>query len=168
MVCPSEVWPAEVSIRQDDPNYPHRIWMQVPSTECQGSLVAPDPATCGPDTNNPDCEKVCDGETTTVTKEAFGTVDEGGDDFWIGLNATAASNGINCLMIGGSIAQGELTTTGSAETEDWKATDAKGDVVTAFAGGCLWVGDPNMDGELEALVLGGTIKLATGFSATKK
>ena len=62
----------------------------------------------------------------------------------------------------------DRTTTGSAETEDWKATDAKGDVVTAFAGGCLWVGDPNMDGELEALVLGGTIKLATGFSATKK
>ena len=167
VVCPSEVWPADVSMRQDDPKYPHRVWLQVPSTECSGNLVEPDPASCGAETNNPDCEEVWDGETITTTREAFGTIDEGGDDFWLGLNATVASNGVNCLLIGGSVAQGELTTEGSAETSDWKVTGAKGDVVTVFAGGCLWVGDPNMDGELEALVLGGSIRMATGFSAAR-
>jgi hypothetical protein len=168
VVCPTEVWPAEVSFRQDDPNYPHRVWMQIPTTECSGMLVEPDPSTCGPETNNPDCAEVCDGESVTTTKEAFGTVDEGGDDFWVGLDAKIASNGVNCLLIGGSIAQGALETTGSAETEDWDAVAADGDVVTVYAGGCLWAGDPNMDGELEALVLGGSVRFATGFSGSKQ
>jgi len=167
VVCPSEVWPAHVSFRQDDPVYPHRVWMQVPSTECNGSEVEPDPSTCGPETNNPDCDKVCDGEAVTTTREAFGTVNESGDHLLVGLNATVASNGLNCIMIGGSVADADLTTEGSAETEDWKVTSGTGDVVTVFAGGCLWVGDPNMDGNLEALVLGGSIRLATAFSAKK-
>lgn len=168
VVCPSEVWPAEVSFRQDDPNYPHRVWMQIPQTECSGQLVAPDPSTCGPETNNPECDDVCDGESTTTTKEAFGTVDEGGDDFWVGLDAKIASNGVNCLLLGGSIAQGHLTTTGSAETEDWEAISTSGDVVTVYAGGCLWAGDPNGDGQLEALVLGGSIKITTAFDAVRQ
>ena len=71
-------------------------------------------------------------------------------------------------MVGGSVAQGDLTTEGSAEEGNWKVTAGSGDVVTVFAGGCLWVGDPNMDGQLEALVLGGSIRLATGYSAKKK
>src|SRR5688572_9782921 len=29
VVCPSEVWPAEVGIRQNDATYPHRIWLQI-------------------------------------------------------------------------------------------------------------------------------------------
>jgi hypothetical protein len=168
VVCPSEVWPAQVSFRQDDPTYPHRVWMQLPSTECAGSLVDPDPATCGADTRNPDCDQVCEGETITTSHEAFGTVDETGHDFWVGLSAGIASNGINCLLVGGSMAKGDLTTQGAEDTADWEATAAAGDVVTVFAGGCLWAGDPNMDGELEALVLGGTLRLATGFSATKR
>jgi hypothetical protein len=141
--------------------------MQVPESECMGQLVPPDPASCGAGTNNPDCIDVCDGETTTTTKEAFGTVRESGESFWIGLNAGIASNGINCVLIGGSIADGDLTSTGSAETDDWEAVSADGDVITVYAGGCLWVGDPNMDGELEALVLGGSVRFATGFSAQK-
>jgi hypothetical protein len=167
VVCPTEVWPAEVSFRQDDPTFPHRVWMSVPQTECTGELVDPDPSSCGAGTNNPECTEVCDGETSTSSKEAFGTVRESGESFWVGLDAKIASNGVNCLLIGGSVADGDLTSTGSAETEDWEAVSAAGDVITVYAGGCLWVGDPNMDGELEALVLGGSVRFATGFSAQK-
>ena len=168
VVCPSEVWPSTVSFRQDDPSYPHRVWMKVPSTECQGQQVEPDPSTCGPNTNNPDCEKVCDGESVTTSHEAFGVIDEPGDGFWLGLNAGVASNGINCLLLGGSYADGNLVNDGSATTEDWEAVSASGDVVTVYAGGCLWAGDPNMDGQLEALVLGASVRFATGFSAQKQ
>ena len=47
MVCPSEVWPTEVDFRQDDPNYPHRVWMQVTKQECSGTMISPDPSECG-------------------------------------------------------------------------------------------------------------------------
>jgi hypothetical protein len=168
VVCPSEVWPQAVSFRQDDPSYPHRIWMTVPSTDCAGELVDADPQSCGEGTHNPDCEQVCDGDSVTTDKEAFGTVRESGESFWVGLDAKIASNGINCLLLGGSIADGQLTSTGSAETEDWEAVEADGEVVTVYAGGCLWAGDPNMDGELEALILAGSVRFATGFSAQKQ
>jgi hypothetical protein len=167
VVCPSEVWPATVTFRQDDPTYPHRVWMKVPQSECQGQLVDPDPATCGPNTHNPDCEKVCDGESVTNTHESFGTIDEPGEEFWLALGAGIASNGINCVLLGGSFVDGNLVTEGSAEGEDWEAVSASGDVVTNYAGGCLWAGDPNMDGQLEALVLGASVRFATGFTATR-
>ena len=32
----------------------------------------------------------------------------------------------------------------------------------------LWAGDPDMDGDLEALVLGASIKFTTGFTADKR
>jgi len=168
VVCPSEVWPAEVSFRQDNPTYPHRVWLLLPTQECDGNLVAPDPSECGPDTNNPDCEDVCDGEVITGTAERFGTIDEQGESWSVGLGVGIASNGVNCLLLGGSYAEGDLTTTGSAEEEDWEATATSGDVTTIYTGGCLWAGDPNMDGELEALVLGAAVKFVTGFDATKQ
>lgn len=168
VVCPSEVWPSEVDFRQDDPNYPHRVWMLVTKQECSGNMVSPDPSECGEGTTNPDCEQVCDGVVETVTNEAFGTIDEPGESFDLGLGLGAASNGINCALLGGSYAEGDLETTGSAEDEDWEAVATTGDVVAVYAGGCLWAGDPNMDGETEALVIGAKVRFATGFAATKR
>ena len=142
--------------------------MQVTKQECSGAMVSPDPSECGEGTTNPSCEKVCDGEIETVTNEAFGTIDEAGESFDLGLGLGAASNGINCALLGGSYAEGDLETTGSAENEDWEAVATTGDVIAIYAGGCLWAGDPNMDGETEALVVGANVRFATGFSASKR
>jgi hypothetical protein len=43
-----------------------------------------------------------------------------------------------------------------------------GTIKTAYAGGCLWVGDPNMDGKTAALVVGASVEISTGFTAVKK
>ena len=169
VVCPSEVWPASVDFRQDDPNFPHRVWMQVPKTVCRGSEVAPEMSECGEGTNNPGCDMVCDGETETVIREAFGVIDHPGETFTLALGATVATNGINCALLGASAATGELVNEGASSSEDWVATDVEnGEVVTAFAGGCLWAGDPNMDGELEALVLAATVEFRTSYTAQKQ
>ena len=168
VVCPSEVWPTEVSFRQDNARFPHRVFLQVPKTECSGALVEPDTETCGEGTNNPDCEMVCDGEVTTVVREAFGTIDEPGETFDVLLGGGVATNGINCILLGISTAHGDLVTTGSADDEDWFVTDVEnGEVVTAYSGGCLWADDVDMDQELEALVLGASVKLTTGYLATR-
>lgn len=168
VVCPSEVWPGQVSFRQDDEDYPHRVWLQLPDQECSGELVDPDPSECGADTSNPDCDEVCDGEVVATTREAFGTIDEPGESWAVGLGVGLASNGVNCVLLGGSYAEGGLQTTGSAEDGDWEAVATSGDVVTHYAGGCLWAGDVNADSETEALVLGAWVRFATGFSATKQ
>lgn len=168
VVCPSEVWPTEVGIRQNDPNYPHRIWLQVPDQQCSGMLVAPDPAECGAGTNNPDCDQVCDGTVTTTTKEAFGVIDNPGETFWIALGVGLASNGVNCVLAGGSYAEGQLDTTGTSEEGDWEVVSTRGNVVTIFSGGCLWIGDPNMDQQLEALVIGASVRFQSGFTAARK
>ncbi len=168
VVCPSEVWPAAVGFRQDDPRYTHRVWMQVPKQVCDAELVDPEPTECGEGTANPDCEQVCSGEMVTEDVEAFGTIDEAGESFQVGLGAGVATNGVNCALIGGSYAQGELETTGGEETEDWTAISTTGDVVAIYTGACLWVADANMDGENEALALGATVRFATGFTAKKR
>jgi hypothetical protein len=169
VVCPSEVWATEVAIRQDDAMYPHRIWLQVPEQTCDGALVDPDPAECGADTLNPDCEQVCDGEITTTTKEAFGTIDEPGESFTLLLGAGIATNGLNCVLVGGSVARGPLTTSGTAEDGDWVVEEVRGGTIdTTYAGGCLWAGDPDMDAELEALVLGAKVSISTGYAATRR
>ena len=43
-----------------------------------------------------------------------------------------------------------------------------GVVTIGYAGGCLRAGDPNMDSQLQALVIGASVKLTTGFSATRQ
>lgn len=168
VVCPSEVWPATVGFRQDDETYPHRVYLQLPTQECSGRLMRPLPRDCGEGTTNPECEMVCDGEVTVGTTERFGTIDEPGENWRALLGAGFATNGINCALLGLSVAEGNLTTTGSAEDGDWEATATAGDVTTVYGGGCLWAGDPDMDGELEALVLGASVTFETGFSAAKR
>lgn len=168
VVCPSEVWATEVSIRQDDPMYPRRAWLQVPTQTCNGTLVDADPTMCGPGTVNETCEQVCDGEIVTTTAEAFGTINNAADEFTFLLGAGVASNGINCVLLGGSIARGDLVNSGSAETMDWRVESTDGQVITEYGGGCLWAGDPDMDGDLEALVLGAKVRFSTSFNADRR
>lgn len=169
VVCPSEVWETDFAVRQDDEEFPHRVWLSVPQTECMGSLVDADPMECGAGTQNPDCNQVCDGETTSVRREAYGEINGAGDAFTFLLGASIASNGVNCVLLGGSIANGDLATTGSAETEDWLVESVpSGEVVTEYTGGCLWAGDPDMDEELEALVIAAKVRFATSYTAARR
>ena len=168
VVCPSETWPEAVTVTQRSAEYPHRMWVNIPRQTCGGMLVDADPAECGAGTNNPDCAAVCDGEIITTESEHFGVIDEPGEKLDLLLGAGVATNGVNCAMLGVSSAHADLVTTGSAETEDWRADQmTNGKVVVAYAGGCLWAGDPDMGGTLEALVLSASVKFETGFTGSR-
>lgn len=167
VVCPSEVWPAQVAVDQRDPTYPHRMWVTIPIQKCSGSTVAPDPKTCGQGTLNPDCKPVCMGEVTVENHDAFGVIDDAGASFDLLLGAGAATNGINCALLGISGAHANLVTTG-AGTAEWDATNmTDGTIKTAYAGGCVWVGDPNMTGQQQALVIGASVVITHKFTGAK-
>jgi len=168
VVCPSEGWPESVSITQRNATYPHRMWVNIPRQSCDGALVAPEPSECGAGTNNPDCDMVCDGEITTRETEHFGVIDEAGESFDLLLGAGIATNGINCAMLGVSSAHADIVSSGTPGEEDWTAEEmTSGEVVVAYAGGCLWAGDPDMDAELEALLLSASVKFTTGFTGAR-
>ena len=169
IVCPSEQWPASVEVTQPQPNFPHRMWVTLPGQTCSGTLMDPDPAACGEGTLNPNCEQVCDGDLLQGSRNVFGVINEPGDHFDLLLGAGVATNGLNCALLGVSSANADLSTTGSAATSDWVATTMdNGQVVVAYAGGCLWVADPTMTGDLRAAVLSASLELRTGFTGTKR
>lgn len=168
IVCPSEAWPAVVTAEQREPEYPHRMWVRIPKQECAGTLRAPAENECGAGTLNPDCEEVCDGDVITRERDTFGLIDEAGTSFDLLLGGGAATNGVNCVLLGISAAHADLVSTGSASEENWVAEGmTNGEVVTAYGGGCLWVGDPDMDAEQEALVLGASVVFRTGFTGAR-
>jgi hypothetical protein len=168
VICPHEVWPSEVSIDQRDATYQHRMWVKIPTQSCAGKLVSPDPKTCGTGTHNPECKPVCDGALTTSTADAFGVIVEDGSKFDLLLGGGLVTNGFNCALLGLSWAHADLVNTGSASQMSWTSQSMKnGEVKVGFAGGCLWAGDPNMDGQLEALLIGGSLEITTSFTGTR-
>jgi hypothetical protein len=42
-----------------------------------------------------------------------------------------------------------------------------GEVIAAYSGACLWADDVDMDGDLEAAVLGATVTFTTGFTGER-
>ncbi len=154
-----------VTMEQRDERFEHQVHVTLPGQECGGELIAADPATCGEGTDNPDCNDICDGEILVGERDVLGVIDEPGENFDILLGAGVASNGVNCALLGSSSAHAEIE---SVERPTWSATAlTNGEVITAYSGGCLWADDVNADGELEALVLGATLKFTTSFEATK-
>jgi len=169
ILCPSEAWPASVLAEQRDVGFEHRMYVTLPTQQCVGTLRAPEAGTCGEGTANPDCEDVCDGSIITRDAERFGVIGESGRSFRLYLGAGIATNGINCALAGWSLADADIESTGSAADGDWEAVAMNAGLVTVgYAGGCLWAGDPNMDGQLEALLAAATIKFTTGFTAVRQ
>lgn len=169
VVCPSEAWPGEVTLSQRNAQFPHRMFVTLPRQACTGDLVDPAPAECGEGTLNPECEPVCQGDVQTSETDHFGVITEAGDHFDVLLGGGIATNGVNCAMLGVSIAKADLVNSGDAEEGDWRAERMdNGQVVTGYAGGCLWAGDPDADGELEALVVSASVKFTTGFTGVRK
>lgn len=167
VVCPSEVWPTQVSIDQRDATYQHRMWVKIPTQTCSGQTVAPLPAECGTGTANPDCKPVCNGTITTSSADAFGLISEAGTDFNLLLGAGIATNGVNCVLLGVSAATAGLATTKLGSV--WNATAMTGGAVkTAYAGGCLWAGAVDAQGRPSATVLGASVEISTSFTGQKK
>ena len=168
VICPSEAWPAAVKLEQRETDFEHKFIATLPVQRCDGALVTPAAADCGAGTHNPDCAKVCDGTIVVEDQERLGSIGDDGTTFRIWLGAGAASNGVNCLMVGASVADAAIVSAGSSARGNWEAVALEaGQVTVGYAGGCLWAGDPDADGELEALVLGASIKISTGFTGTK-
>jgi hypothetical protein len=163
VLCPSEVWPETVTMAQPDPHFEARVTLTLPSQTCDGALVAADPAKCGAGTRNPDCDDVCEGTVITTSSKREGLLHHGGDAFSVLLGAGAASNGVNCLLLGLSVAEADVVSTGGPRTFVWEAVRMdNGKVTTGYAGGCLWAGPAT-----EALALGATVKVSTPFTANR-
>jgi hypothetical protein len=168
IVCPSEAWPHAVEIEQREEQFEHRMIVTLPMQTCSTPLRAPEEGECGPDTLNPDCNSVCDGEVSVHEQETFGVIGEDGSSFRLYLGAGIATNGFNCALLGVSLADADLDNEGSADDGDWTAVAMNSGLVTvAYAGGCLWAGDPDMDAELEALVVGASVTFRTGFTGER-
>lgn len=166
VLCPSEAWPRQAVIEQRNVGKQHQMVVTLPSQTCMGALVKPEPGTCGNGTGNPSCDLVCNGEVQLGSRETFGVIGESGETFRLYLGGGIATNGINCALLGWSVADAELTSTGSAASGDWEAQSMDAGLVTVgYAGGCLWAGP---EAGRDAVVLGAEVKFTTGFTGAKR
>ena len=167
VVCPGEAWPNQVVIEQRDVMHQHQMVVDLPTAQCDGALTQPAPGTCGSGTSNPNCDLICGGNVALHTNPAFGVIGEAGESFRLYLGGGIVTNGINCAMLGYSLADADLVTTGKA-SGDWEATEMERGLVTiGYAGGCLFAG-PAPDGTTRALLAGAELKFTTGFTGTKR
>ena len=92
-------------------------------------------------------------------------IGESGETFRLYLGAGIVTNGINCALLGYSVVDAELVTTGEAG-EDWEATAMEAGLVTiGYSGACLFTGA--MQGNDQALLVGAEVKFTTGFVGAK-
>jgi hypothetical protein len=169
IVCPSEAWPETFTAEQRSAKYPHQVHITLPGQECEGELVSPTQDECGEGTNNLNCEDICDGEIITGPQDRLGVISENGDYFDMLLGAGVASNGINCALLGVSVAKADLVNEEETRMSPWETIAMEnGEVIVGYAGGCLWADDVDGDEELEAVVLGASIELTTSFTAEKQ
>jgi hypothetical protein len=167
VVCPGEAWPNQVVIEQRDIKYQHQMVVNLPTAQCDAKLTQPAPGTCGAGTSNPNCDLICGGDITLHTNPAFGVIGEAGDTFRLYLGGGVVTNGINCAMLGYSVADASLVTEGKAEGS-WEASEMEAGLVTiGYAGGCLFAG-PAPDGSTQALLASAELKFTTGFTGTKQ
>jgi hypothetical protein len=165
VVCPSEAWPNQVVIEQRDVVHQHQMVVNLPAAQCDKALTQPAPGTCGAGTSNPNCDLVCGGDITVRTSQAFGVIGEAGESFRLFLGGGVVTNGLNCAMLGYSLADADLETVGTRGT-DWEAVEMNAGLVTiGYAGGCLFAGTINS--ENQALLVGAEVKFTTGFTGEK-
>lgn len=185
VVCPSEVWAAEVAFNQ--PRFderPHQVEMSVVELTCSSPRLPNEQAgecSSDPAENMPCDVAICDdGNMTQTTKTAIASISnpvpadpEPGSKpaYTIGI---ALSGGIavptaNCVLLASSYADADIVYDGSYDPEEptMLATDlADGLVTIDVTGACLWA--TYQGGNLAAALLGARVKLTTGFTAHKK
>jgi hypothetical protein len=166
VVCPSEAWPTRVVIEQRNVSRQHQMVVNLPQASCTGPLTKPEIGTCGAGTSNPNCDLVCDGGVTVATKEHLGVIGESGESFRLYLGGGIVTNGLNCAMLGYSVADAQLDNEGSAGM-DWESTGMSAGLVTVgFAGACLFAG--TVDNTNTAVLVGAELKFTTGFTGQKQ
>ncbi len=166
VVCPSKAWPNQVVIDQDNAMYPHQMIVNLPQAQCQGSLVQPAADACGANTNNPNCDLVCSGDIDVAAAQAFGVIGQDGDSFRLYLGGGIVTNGINCAMLGYSVADADLVTTKTGSAWD-AGTMQSGLVTIGYSGACLFAGTAS-DGDTQAVLAAAELKFTTGFTGTKQ
>ena len=166
IVCPSEAWPGSVLVEQRDVNYQHQMVVNLPQSTCTGTLMKPAPGTCGDGTSNPNCDLICDGGVTVKSTEHWGVIGETGTSFRLYLGGGIVTNGINCAMLGYSLADASLDNTGAPQSGDWEATGMSAGIVTiGYSGACLFQG--TVDNTNQTTLVGAEIKFTTGFTGKK-
>jgi hypothetical protein len=166
VVCPGEAWPNQVAIEQRDVQLQHQMVVDLPTASCDSALTQPDPGSCGTGTNNPNCDLVCGGDITVATNEAFGVIGEDGGSFRLYLGGGVVTNGVNCAMLGYSVADATIDSTGQG-TSSWDAASFSSGLVTiGYSGACLFGG--TVDGTNQVLLVGAELKFTTGFTGTKQ
>lgn len=165
VVCPSEAWPERVVIEQRSVEHQHQMVVNLPAAQCEGPIAKPAPGECGAGTSNPNCDLVCEGDVTVRTAQAFGVIGEAGESFRLFLGGGLITNGINCAMLGYSLADADLVSEGRGVS--WEATEMRAGLVTiGYAGGCLFAGA--LTPQNEALIVGAEVKFTTGFTGEKQ
>ncbi len=166
IVCPSEAWPNQVLIEQRNIAAQHQMIVNLPAASCSTALTQPAPGTCGAGTSNPECDLICGGNVTVKTQEAFGVIGEAGESFRLFLGGGIVTNGINCAMLGYSLADADLVTSGK-DSGMWEASAMQAGLVTiGYSGACLFAGTVN--GTDQALLVGAEVKFTTGFTGSKQ
>jgi hypothetical protein len=166
IVCPGEAWPNMVVVEQRDLDKQHQMLVDLPQAQCSTALTQPAPGSCGAGTSNPNCDLVCGGDVTVKSAQAFGVIGETGDSFRLYLGAGIVTNGINCAMLGYSVADATLDSTGQG-TAMWDADSMSAGLVTiGYSGACLFAGQ--VDGTNQALLVGAELKFTTGFTGAKQ
>ena len=141
--------------------------VNLPQQSCMGALTKPAPGTCGAGTSNPNCDLVCDGGVTVDDdRSTFGVIGETGETFRLYLGGGIVTNGINCAMLGYSVADADLDNVGDKGV-DWESTvDERGPRHVGYSGACLFAGQ--VDGTNQAVLVGAELKFTTGFTGTKQ
>ena len=109
---------------------------------------------------------MCDGGVTVKTHETFGVIGETGDTFRLYLGGGIVTNGINCAMLGYSVADADLDTVGAQGRGLGGDRDERGLVTIGYSGACLFAG--TVDGTNQAVLVGAEVKFTTGFTGTKQ
>src|SRR5262245_66051530 len=107
--------------------------VNLPSAQCDQPLTTPAPGSCGAGTSNPNCDLICGGDITVRTQQAIGVIGEAGESFRLYLGGGIVTNGINCALLGYSVADADLATTGKGG-DDWEATAMNAGLVTVGYG----------------------------------
>ena len=181
VVCPSEVWPSTVTF--DQPRFaakPHQVSMQFQTQECTNPRL-PDESqgecSSDPADNMPCDQEICDPENVVekvVTRIASisrpdppnpAPGSQPAYTIGIGLNGGMAIPTANCILLAASFADADIVYDGTYDPEEptmigRQLTD--GVVTVQVTGACFWAGQSG------AALAGATVKLTTGFVATKQ
>lgn len=160
IVCPREALPVQVAIEHIARS--RFFSLVIPTYLCDGA-----PGRCDPDDDT--CTEVCDGEVTIENRSRPGQLRSGHDAFDVLLDARFVPVGPACAFLGGSVANARVITDGSDDNGDPRAVTMEDGLLTAlYGGGCLLVGDPDDDGDIDPIIAGASVKITTGFTGTRR